>query len=91
MVVYWSFVVWLQLDEMFKKRGIGIDKVFNFVIDDLVLEERIIGRWIYLFSGRSYYIKFAFFKIFGVDDVRFLINYMLFVYVNFFFKYLLNN
>lgn len=91
MVVYWSFVVWLQLDEMLKKRGTGIDKVLNFAIDDSVLEERITGRWIHPSSGRSYHTKFAPPKTPGVDDVRLLTNYMSSVYANPLLKHLLNN
>lgn len=60
----------LQLDEMLKNRGVKVDKVLNFAIDDRILEERITGRWIHPSSGRSYHTKFAPPKVPGVDDVR---------------------
>lgn len=59
-----------QLDEMLDKRGVKIDKVLNFAIDDAILEERITGRWIHPSSGRSYHSKFAPPKVPGVDDVN---------------------
>lgn len=59
-----------QLDEMLEKRGVKVDKVLNFAIDDAILEERITGRWIHPASGRSYHSKFAPPKVPGVDDVR---------------------
>lgn len=55
---------------MLAKRGVKIDKVLNFAIDDAVLEERITGRWIHPSSGRSYHSKFAPPKVSGIDDVR---------------------
>ncbi|KAK3043281.1 hypothetical protein RJ639_002524 [Escallonia herrerae] len=58
-----------KLDEMLEKRGIKVDKVLNFAIDDAILEERITGRWIHPVSGRSYHTKFAPPKVPGVDDV----------------------
>ncbi|KAH9603794.1 hypothetical protein KSS87_018820 [Heliosperma pusillum] len=58
-----------KLDEMLAKRGVKVDKVLNFAIDDSVLEERITGRWIHPSSGRSYHTKFAPPKVLGVDDV----------------------
>ncbi|KAL6177607.1 hypothetical protein ACLB2K_049132 [Fragaria x ananassa] len=48
-----------KLDEMLKNRGVKVDKVLNFAIDDRILEERITGRWIHPSSGRSYHTKFA--------------------------------
>lgn len=58
-----------KLDEMLEKRGVKIDKVLNFAIDDSILEERITGRWIHPASGRTYHTKFAPPKVPGVDDV----------------------
>uniref|UniRef100_A0A7N0SZJ7 adenylate kinase n=1 Tax=Kalanchoe fedtschenkoi TaxID=63787 RepID=A0A7N0SZJ7_KALFE len=58
-----------KLDEMLEKRGIKIDKVLDFAIDDAILEERITGRWIHPSSGRSYHTKFAPPKTPGVDDI----------------------
>ncbi|XP_074316546.1 adenylate kinase 4-like [Silene latifolia] len=58
-----------KLDEMLDKRGVKVDKVLNFAIDDSILEERITGRWIHPSSGRSYHTKFAPPKVLGVDDV----------------------
>ncbi|KAL6182588.1 hypothetical protein ACLB2K_044007 [Fragaria x ananassa] len=48
-----------KLDEMLKNRGVKVDKVLNFAVDDRILEERITGRWIHPSSGRSYHTKFA--------------------------------
>ncbi|KAK4410775.1 adenylate kinase [Sesamum angolense] len=48
-----------KLDEMLDKRGVKVDKVLNFAIDDAILEERITGRWIHPSSGRTYHTKFA--------------------------------
>ncbi|XP_072992043.1 adenylate kinase 4-like [Typha latifolia] len=58
-----------KLDDMLKKQGTKIDKVLNFAIDDVILEERITGRWIHQPSGRTYHSKFAPPKISGIDDV----------------------
>ncbi|KAK6148081.1 hypothetical protein DH2020_018993 [Rehmannia glutinosa] len=58
-----------KLDEMLEKRGVKVDKVLNFAIDDAILEERITGRWIHPSSGRSYHTKFAPPKVPGADDV----------------------
>ncbi|KAF8399914.1 hypothetical protein HHK36_015784 [Tetracentron sinense] len=58
-----------KLDEMLQKKGTKIHKVLNFTIDDAILEERIIGRWIHRPSGRTYHTKFAPPKVPGVDDV----------------------
>ncbi|KAK1377319.1 adenylate kinase [Heracleum sosnowskyi] len=58
-----------KLDEMLEKRGVKVDKVLNFAIDDSILEERITGRWIHPASGRTYHTKFAPPKVPGVDDV----------------------
>lgn len=63
------FYVHMQLDEMLEKQGTKVDKVLNFAIDDAILEERITGRWIHPFSGRTYHTKFAPPKVPGVDDV----------------------
>lgn len=62
----------MQLDEMLEKRGVKVDKVLNFAIDDSILEERITGRWIHPASGRTYHTKFAPPKVPGVDDVSFI-------------------
>ncbi|GMH01163.1 hypothetical protein Nepgr_003002 [Nepenthes gracilis] len=58
-----------KLDEMLEKRGIKIDRVLNFAIDDSILEDRITGRWIHPSSGRTYHTKFAPPKVPGMDDV----------------------
>lgn len=58
-----------KLDEMLSKQGTKIDKVLNFAIDDVILEERITGRWIHAASGRSYHNKFNPPKVPGIDDV----------------------
>lgn len=58
-----------KLDEMLEKKGVKIDKVLNFDINDSILEERITGRWMHPSSGRSYHTKFAPPKVPGVDDV----------------------
>ncbi|KAI8543942.1 hypothetical protein RHMOL_Rhmol08G0256700 [Rhododendron molle] len=71
-----------KLDEMLEKRGVKVDKVLNFAIDDAVLEERITGRWIHPTSGRTYHPKFAPPKVPGVDDVRNVNVYLaLFVHI----------
>lgn len=57
-----------KLDEMLEKRGVKVDKVLNFAIDDSVLEERITGRWIHPSSGRTYHTKYAPPKVPGKDD-----------------------
>lgn len=41
----------------------------EFRIDDFLLVRRIIGRFIYLLSGRLYYVEFNLFKVFMKDDV----------------------
>uniref|UniRef100_A0A5B7AXZ8 adenylate kinase n=1 Tax=Davidia involucrata TaxID=16924 RepID=A0A5B7AXZ8_DAVIN len=48
-----------KLDEMLQKQGTKIDKVLNFAIEDVILEERITSRWIHPSSGRTYHTKFA--------------------------------
>lgn len=58
-----------KLDEMLQKKGVHVDKVLNFAIDDAILEERITGRWIHPSSGRTYHTKFAPPKASGKDDV----------------------
>ncbi|CAL5440826.1 unnamed protein product [Camellia sinensis] len=58
-----------KLDEMLEKRGVKVDKVLNFAIDDAILEERITGRWIHPASGRTYHTKYSPPKVSGVDDV----------------------
>jgi len=58
-----------MLDSMLQKRGVGIDKVLNFLVPDETLVERVTGRWIHPASGRSYHEKFAPPKAAGVDDV----------------------
>ena len=54
---------------MLEKQGAKIDKVLDFAIDDVILEERITGRWIHPASGRTYHMKFAPPKVPGIDDV----------------------
>lgn len=66
----------MQLDEMLERKGVKVDKVLNFAIDDAILEERITGRWIHPSSGRSYHSKFAPPKVPGVDDVRFSYSFI---------------
>lgn len=66
----------MQLDEMLERRGVKVDKVLNFAIDDAILEERITGRWIHPSSGRSYHSKFAPPKVPGIDDVRFSCSFI---------------
>ncbi|CAK9141086.1 unnamed protein product [Ilex paraguariensis] len=58
-----------MLDEMLERRGVKVDKVLNFAIDDAVLEERITGRWIHPASSRTYHTNFAPPKVPGADDV----------------------
>ncbi|KAA8542143.1 hypothetical protein F0562_023295 [Nyssa sinensis] len=58
-----------KLDEMLEKRGVKINKVLNFAIDDAILEERITGCWIHPASGRTYHTKFAPPKVPGIDNV----------------------
>ncbi|XWS60292.1 hypothetical protein CRYUN_Cryun07bG0023800 [Craigia yunnanensis] len=58
-----------KLDEMLEKQGVKVNKVLDFAIDDVILEERITGRWIHPASGRTYHTKFAPPKVPGVDDV----------------------
>jgi len=67
---YFSPVFLIQLDEMLERRGVKVDKVLNFAIDDSILEERITGRWIHPSSGRTYHTKYAPPKVPGADDVR---------------------
>lgn len=55
---------------MLEKKGVKVDKVLNFAIDDAILEERITGRWIHPSSGRTYHTKFAPPKVPGADDVN---------------------
>ncbi|PWA41292.1 adenylate kinase 4 [Artemisia annua] len=58
----------VQTQRMLEKRGVKVDKVLNFAIDDAILEERITGRGIHPSSGRSYHSKFAPPKVPGIDD-----------------------
>ncbi|XP_071731745.1 adenylate kinase 4-like [Rutidosis leptorrhynchoides] len=58
-----------KLDEMLERKGVKVDKVLNFAIDDAILEERITGRWIHPASGRTYHSKYAPPKVPGIDDV----------------------
>ena len=58
-----------KLDEMLEKKGIAIDRVLNFAIDDQLLVDRICNRWIHPASGRSYNTKFSPPKVPGKDDV----------------------
>lgn len=67
--IFMSYIIIPQLDEMLEKRGVKVDKVLNFAIDDSVLEERITGRWIHPSSGRTYHTKYAPPKVPGKDDV----------------------
>ena len=54
---------------MLENKGIAIDRVLNFAIDDQLLVDRICNRWIHPASGRSYNTKFSPPKVPGKDDV----------------------
>ena len=54
---------------MLKEDGVKIDKVVALEIDDSLLLDRVVGRWIHKASGRSYHSKFNPPKVAGRDDV----------------------
>ena len=58
-----------MLDEMLEKRGLAIDRVLEFRVDEDVLLERIVGRRIHEPSGRSYHLKFNPPLTPGLDDI----------------------
>ena len=47
-----------------------LDQVVQFKIDDEVLVDRVVGRWIHPASGRSYHIKNMPPKVAGKDDIK---------------------
>ena len=58
-----------MLDKMLEKRGLAIDRVLEFKVDEDVLLERIVGRRIHEPSGRSYHLKFNPPLTPGLDDI----------------------
>lgn len=54
---------------MLSESNTKLDKIFQFHVDDQVLVDRVIGRWVHPASGRSYNTKFAPPKIPYKDDV----------------------
>ena len=54
---------------MFASKGMNIDRVIDFKVDEEVLIERIEGRRIHQASGRSYHVTFNPPKVEGKDDV----------------------
>ena len=58
-----------KLDTMFASKGMNIDRVLDFKVDEDVLIERIEGRRIHQASGRSYHVTFNPPKVEGIDDV----------------------
>ena len=58
-----------KLDTMFASKGMNIDRVLDFKVNEEVLIERIEGRRIHQASGRSYHITFNPPKVEGKDDV----------------------
>ena len=58
-----------KLDTMFSTRGMNIDRVLDFKVNEEVLIERIEGRRIHQASGRSYHVTFNPPKVEGIDDV----------------------
>ena len=49
-----------MLDEMLAKTNERVWKIMQFEVPDIVLEERICGRWVHKDSGRSYHIKYLY-------------------------------
>ena len=58
-----------KLDTMFASKGMNIDRVLDFKVNEEVLIERIEGRRIHQASGRSYHVTFNPPKVEGKDDV----------------------
>ena len=58
-----------KLDQMFASKGMNIDRVIDFKVDEEVLIERIEGRRIHQASGRSYHVTFNPPKVEGKDDI----------------------
>ena len=58
-----------KLDTMFASKGMNIDRVIDFKVNEDVLIERIEGRRIHQASGRSYHVTFNPPKVEGKDDV----------------------
>ena len=58
-----------MLDELFESRGMKVDRVLEFKVDEEDLIERIEGRRVHQASGRSYHVKFNPPKAEGRDDV----------------------
>ena len=58
-----------MLDDMFRDRGMTIDVLLEFKVDEEVLIERIEGRRIHVASGRSYHLTYNPPKVEGVDDI----------------------
>lgn len=48
-----------MLDDMLAKTNERVWKIMQFEVPDIVLEERICGRWVHKDSGRSYHIKYS--------------------------------
>jgi adenylate kinase len=46
-----------------------LDQVVQFKIDDEVLVDRVVGRWVHPASGRSYHVKNMPPKVAGKDDI----------------------
>ena len=58
-----------KLDTMLSSKGMNIDRVLDFKVNEEVLIERIEGRRIHQASGRSYHVTFNPPKVEGKDDV----------------------
>lgn len=56
------------LDELLTKRGRGLPGVVYFEIDRPLLEERLLGRWTNLRTGRVYHEKFNPPQVAGICD-----------------------
>ena len=54
---------------MLSSKGMNIDRVLDFKVNEEVLIERIEGRRIHQASGRSYHVTFNPPKVEGIDDV----------------------
>ena len=54
---------------MLSSKGMNIDRVLDFKVNEEVLIERIEGRRIHQTSGRSYHVTFNPPKVEGIDDV----------------------
>jgi len=47
-----------SLDKVLQENGEHVSRIIELNVPDLVLEERICGRWLHKPSGRSYHVKF---------------------------------